>query len=114
MNDQSSKGAHTPGPWEFDRDWQRTPTIFGCDRQMVAHIEKHKRMTTNPGPQFDLPERDANARLIVAAPDMLAALQAIVHPDNEALCWFVTSDSHAMKLRDDVRAAIAKALGSAS
>lgn len=68
--------GHTPGPWRFDRDWRRIPTIFGADgRQMIATVEKHKHLPNGCGMQEDLPEREGNARLIAAAPDMLAALR---------------------------------------
>jgi hypothetical protein len=68
---------HTPGPWRFDRDWTRTPTIFGANGVRVADVEK--KLVVTGGRVIDLPkeEREANARLIAAAPDMLAILQRI-------------------------------------
>ena len=39
---------------------------------------------------------------------LLALLQEIIHPDNETIIYFVPSDAHAMKVRDDIRAALAE------
>lgn len=68
--------THTPGPWTFDRDWRRLPTIFGADGNKVAIVEKDK--VDDRSFVHELPERFANARLIAAAPDMLDVLRAIV------------------------------------
>lgn len=57
---------HTPGPWSFDRDWCRLPTIFGADGKKIAIVEKTSRNEHTS-------EQAANARLIEAAPDLLAA-----------------------------------------
>lgn len=62
-----SKQAFTPGPWSFDSDWYRIPTILGANGKIVASVEKDKREAT--------PERAANARLIAAAPEMYEALK---------------------------------------
>lgn len=69
----SSVAGHTAGPWTFDDDWSRLPTVFGADGQIVATIEKNRVIDGWVSPQ---PDREANARLIAAAPDMLAALEA--------------------------------------
>lgn len=53
----------------------------------------------------------ARKRISAAAPELLAALQAILHPANEAIVYFVPSDAHAQKLREDAIAAVAKAVG---
>ena len=58
-------GAHTPGPWVIDPCWD----ILGNTDDgngMVCQI------TTDAVPRA---EAEANARLIAAAPDLLAALQ---------------------------------------
>lgn len=61
--------AYTEGPWRFDGDWIRFPTIFGANGEKVAIVEKE-----------GFPERDhrtmaqsANAALIAAAPDLVEA-----------------------------------------
>lgn len=55
---------------------------------------------------------EANANVLAAAHDMLAALRAIADdPDNAPL---VLSDSHSWTLIDQARAAVAKATGQPS
>jgi hypothetical protein len=72
---------HTPGPWSFDQDWHRIPTIFAAEgRTMVATIEKGTcGRDARPGA-----DREANARLIAAAPDMLEALLEVRNLVREA------------------------------
>ncbi len=79
--------AHSPGPWTFDGP--------------RANI--HVRQANNPDMRVcfmtsDGPTRE-NARLIAAAPDLLAALQEII-ARNEIQHWFNL---------DQARAAVAKA-----
>jgi len=88
---------HAPGPWETDR--AARGGIEVCTRQgaMVCKVTQWR------GP-LGQTITEANAALIAAAPDMLAALQ--MHdalpawPDREAL----------INAMDATRAAIAKAL----
>lgn len=65
---------HSPGPWRFDRDWNRIPTIFDANGVMVASVEKSRVVGRLSVP---LPEREGNALLIEAAPDLLAAAQLL-------------------------------------
>jgi superfamily I DNA and RNA helicase len=75
---------HTPGPWSHElTDWC-TPSvghpehgvkdslILGSDCREVARVER-----VYNGPR-DLEMERANARLIAAAPDLLAALQSLI------------------------------------
>lgn len=74
-----STAAHTPGPWTFDGDWGRIPMIFGADRSEIASVAKDDFVHGKfPGIGSMVPKasRDANARLIVEAPNMIAALNA--------------------------------------
>jgi hypothetical protein len=69
------KAAHTPGPWSADDDY--CLTIEGNineDARTVAILPDEKDETVD----FvdDPTERIANARLIAAAPELLAALKA--------------------------------------
>jgi hypothetical protein len=64
---------HTPGPWtieEYGDD--ETPTL-------VIHKDSESRVCfmATPGSHGDPAKIEANARLIVAAPDMLAALRNV-------------------------------------
>ena len=100
-----SEQKHTPGPWESGNG---TTSIYGSDGKEVARRIWH-------GPQDD--ERSlANARLIAAAPELLALLNRIV---SESVRVEYEEDGPACaemaySLIDEVRAAIAKATGGAS
>ncbi|RWP64868.1 hypothetical protein [Mesorhizobium sp.] len=71
---------HTPGPWAIDPKYLsevQTPddkTIASC---WHAHAEGRTVSITGVL-ECSLEESAANARLIAAAPDMLAALKAVV------------------------------------
>lgn len=97
------ENKHTPGPWHvFDN---RTDKSF--DRYDVARIGVGSKLDSDVANCYGFAsERTdeevlANARLIAAAPDMLAALQEIV-ARNEIQHWFNL---------DQARAAIARATG---
>ena len=86
---------HTPGPWVVDRshpDWVEGTTIWAND-VVIAHAVADQHHQT-----------EANARLIAAAPDLLAALEACLHRldahDDQSAPECLTA-----------RAAIAKATG---
>ena len=80
----------TPGPWKI-----RMSGSVGTDRMMVASV--YPMETEAPE------ENAANARLIAAAPDLLAALQLAVRQNNHDM--LMTGD----ELRR-CQAAIARAL----
>lgn len=97
---------HTPGPWEIGG------SLISFDGKPVGFVLHNPESTKGLGKLWPrdcdrfaprLPEADANARLIAAAPDLLDALRYIVewNPDN----W------SAERARDLARAAIAKAEG---
>ena len=98
MIDKMNPIKHTPGPWEIGAGDENSFGIFGLDgnvRPCLAsvwqgHYEGDRREI----------EAEINARLIVAAPELLAALKSLVDP---------TSDR--IKAYEDARAAIAKAEG---
>ena len=65
---------HTPGPWEIeeyldfgDEYW------YGGNQGFTIHAGPAVLGSTNKG---DIPKAQANARLIAAAPELLAALKA--------------------------------------
>lgn len=84
------EAKHTSGPW-YIKETASLTICSGSDNNWVAHVYWHP----------------ANARLIAAAPDLLAALQDIV----DAVA--ITASSEACQCWDfsKARAAIAKALG---
>ena len=80
--------THTPGPWYWDK------VSTGHCRHVVVDSEGFT--IANPSPMGE-----ADARLIAAAPDLLAALQRLVHPSADD-----TDLSHALDV-------IARAAGGA-
>lgn len=111
---------HTPGPWYVTHDplwpWDIhiEPKVLGMHR--IAHstsAKTYEQMMDAVG--FDAPERpkvvaaiveqEANARLIAAAPDMLAALKFIA--DREDLTF--AECTVAEEIVGRARAALAKA-----
>lgn len=98
---------HTPGPWRSQVTRGEYAQVFaGNESQPVAEI------ATSHGDTFGPRER-ANAHLIAAAPDLLAALRAIAEssgryddPEHDA-----DPIEHALVMRDIALGAIAKAEG---
>jgi hypothetical protein len=95
--DKETQTQHTPGPWTVER-YNTHPhyEIYADGPQRVACAEDH------------LSESIANARLIAAAPDLLAELGGIA--DALAEGRTVTIESGSVKA-ERIRAAIAKAEG---
>ena len=77
----STQAQHTPGPWEVNCDevrpertkWILAPMTTGKNA-LVAEAYPQGKNADDP---FGHIERDANARLIAAAPELLAALDDI-------------------------------------
>ena len=90
--------THTPGPWRFE--WDGRPT-WSCVRHRVKG--EWQVAVTDDLIDEHPEESEANARLIAAAPELLAALK-------EAL-YAVTEIDNAHKSLRQMRAAIAKAEG---
>jgi hypothetical protein len=113
----SEKTQHTPGPWE-------TPGTDDGDRVISASI-KGKRHTLAHVYGGDDPKlnvhtaatRDANARLIAAAPEMLKALRVLALIGDDGVLARIESDKLAWTalnaVRGIARAAISKAEGGA-
>lgn len=67
------KGQHTPGPWSAD-EWAPGFTVSAPDSHYsVCHLE-------------DCNNAEANARLIAAAPELLAALEALLDSNLPERC----------------------------
>lgn len=66
---------HTPAPWGFGNGREGERLILGDNGNgnYVAHVQIHQ--TPRAMGMLDEEEREANARLIKAAPDMLEALR---------------------------------------
>lgn len=93
--------AHTPGPWEVIGGAVYTATEHIGTAARIASMDREE-LRTKPV------ERDANAHLIAAAPDLLEALKL-------SLAWFLAADCAATpggrKDLATIRAALAKARG---
>ena len=95
--------THTPGPWHIYRrrpdDIYRGPAgtffVVDADQSNVADVVINGDRSTTK----------SNARLIAAAPDLLAALKALLAYEDETEGGFMTGDII------KARAAIAKAEG---
>ncbi len=85
--------AHTPGPWRY---MSGTHSLYDGDGRAVALVY---------GPRgIDCSRRDANARIIAAAPELLEALKEMLSAWDEDPAYGAAS-------ADKARAAIAKATG---
>ena len=89
------KATHTPGPWKWDNN---TEKVWGAKKVEICKVA-YMHMEND--------EREANARLISAAPDMLTALRLI----SAAASVLVNIDLQWRSLRMIVDEAIAKAEG---
>ena len=74
MNTSNTQATHTPGPWTAvanrpDEDGGKLDRVRSADGHLVAGI---------PAYEHDQAEEDANARLIAAAPELLAALEGLL------------------------------------
>lgn len=90
--------SHTPGPWRIER---------------VATLKSEWSIDDEYGepiaitmPRLDEDQEDANARLIAAAPDLLAALEMLADHAPSVFAGFRPADAY-----EQARAAIAKAKG---
>lgn len=102
MTLKPDKCEHTPGPWRAEA------THYPPEQAVYAG--KHEIALVYMTDGLDEPTLfpvEANARLIAAAPDMLAALQLILIEFKE----FLGDDRQSRMVRDRIRAAIAKAKG---
>ena len=108
------EAKHTPGPWQLHREKE---TFQGAPRDAEIRGAGGRYVVVRLG-KINHDQQDANARLIAAAPDLLAACEALERwsRDNgggaylEGLKW--TKD-----IQDavcDARAAIAAAKGGAA
>lgn len=97
---------YTPGPWKaFNASWSETfITAPGFDHAICCLDINH---ATEESQESDSEQMAANARLIAAAPELLEALQEMLHimEQHEQLSGCECS------IGDEARSAIAKATG---
>lgn len=105
----TEKAKHTAGSWHFSRALNGTRGIYSRhefkgeygenpEGQCLAEVRSFGKWNQPAA------EIEANARLIAAAPDLLEALETIVHPDKKGM--YATPEN-----REKALAAIAKAKG---
>lgn len=100
---------HTPGPWTVDSGsvWTQRPAYEdGTQYARVAYMDRDCEYTRPT-------ERDANARLIAAAPELLEALQRILYAATAPAGAANGEAAMCEHLKEAARAAIAKATGEA-
>jgi len=101
--------THTPGPWTIHSEAANAASGSPINSEIRGGHHVVVRLGT-----MHADSTKANARLIAAAPDLLAALQAIVnkaHPRADYLNGDATHYIGPKELVDAARAAIAKAEG---
>jgi hypothetical protein len=71
---------HSPGPWKRGNAYGAAPNHAICaDYVVVARVVESAGIAVGEGKRTPYDHGDANARLIAAAPDLLAALQNVVN-----------------------------------
>ena len=103
---------HTPGPWGLEETQSgMTPWLVIARHESRAQGDDYHPVAVIPD-DFTPATRDANARLIAAAPELLAALQSLVETS-----WTDVDDgedplkTYSLFVRKAARAAISKAEG---
>lgn len=91
---------HTPGPWRVDSEPHVSLDVIAADGHSVAMMRPSHRIYA---------ELHANANLIAAAPDLLAALKARM--ECEELCLLNPNNPCGNCINCSATAAIAKAEG---
>lgn len=97
---------HTPGPWHINTI-EANPHTVHSDRGLVATCMLPPPFGPETWSGHTVYETEANARLIAAAPELLAALEGLLSVVN------VRIDDPRIELFDAARAALAKAKGGA-
>lgn len=84
MNDSAKVSSHTPGTWRVDETVALGAYGVWADYP-VNDTNQGQVCSVYPGNQSDFPRemRDANARLIAAAPDLLAWMLDVLSREPE-------------------------------
>jgi len=95
------KSAHTPGPWIYEY----SPWISQGRTEIPAFEIHGEEKVCDTNEDRPIEEQEANARLIAAAPDLLAAAELVIQR------WSQGDLAEAVRMLDS---AVAQATGSAS
>jgi hypothetical protein len=102
---------HTPGPWTYAAKVKEFLLDFPSNGPVSARVNgPHKGQvaaSTGRGQE----ECEANARLIAAAPELLAMCEAMLPYVEAGSPWDVSDDRTLAQIQKAARAAIAKATG---
>ena len=100
---------HTPGPWFWEGGGISgyTGKLWGSGGKKVFDSCAFENMWFSQHG----PEDNANARLIAAAPDLLAALDHVIHVIEKSENWWIDCPDRGGLDAELIRAAIAKARG---
>jgi hypothetical protein len=91
---------HTPGPWKIDRQDDEVVMVDASSGPAICDVYGDHNG-----------ERDANARLIAAAPDLYSALVELLDASNIAELPLREESERLDRAEDAARAAIKKARG---
>ena len=99
--------AHTPGPW---RVGEKRHDYADIVIRVIRNRENHPvTMTCYAG--YTRRTGDANARLVAAAPELLAALEQTITRFERCMVQAGSDPTYAHEATRDARSAIAKARG---
>jgi len=99
---------HTEGPWTMDSEMR---TSVNAGDKHIAMVNFYK---TGKSDDVSGDEHEANARLIAAAPELLAALEAVVECQKHTYGRGIDLHIEMIDIAKKARAAIALATGSQS
>ena len=104
--------THTPGPWTQDKEWRRSDIANRVTTITSDATADVVALIIGGGPETEA-EDEANARLIAAAPDLLAVCKAVLacelrHDENGHAYLHVPARS-LNDLGAQIRAAISRA-----
>ncbi len=107
-----TKETHTPGPWTATLNEIAGVIMIGCEDDynfVSVYLDKDEDAKRKS-------ERWANARLIAASPDLLAAMPTVNHPGGRLLKVIaIYADGSTQTIDGEViERAVAKATGGAS
>jgi hypothetical protein len=101
---------HTPGPWVSA---YRNAAAFDVSAPATGDARRGRIAEVVSAGGKDVPTMRANARLIAAAPDLLAALEFVLPLVVDEWGHYQVSGSNGMRAITMIRDAIAKAKGEA-